>query len=360
MCTEPKNDVVFDFNEIVNEIILDKNNNDPNNIIAHIIGKSYIFTLKNISEKSHEWIFFKNHKWEHVVNETIFFAKIFEKINKELRHYVSRFVLTNESTDKNCLIDTKKIINGLIITLKHHVNKKLVISKVSMLLYDSSIKEILDKNINLICFSNGIYDFAMKKFRPGVPEDHVSMSTGYNYIEHDFNNEYINDLVNFINTIQSTDQSTELMDILMNILFGKFIDKKFYLCGQNKSGITSFVKLLKHTFGDYMTIITSKKLMEEFIEQKTVCQRIVLFEMDPAIKLDELYNIKTNTNIIIVSKQSDSSEFNYDGVIRFNNQFVEKPMRSYQMLVDHKIIHSVPKWKKIFMATIIQRFVNKN
>jgi hypothetical protein len=374
MCIEPKNDSILNFNEIIDEIILDKNNNDPNNIIAHIIGKSYIFTLKNISDTFHEWIFYKNHKWEHIVNETIFFAKIFEKINRELRHYVSRFVLTHESIDKNCLTDKKKIINGLITTLKHHVNKKLVISKVSKLLHDPYVKETLDKDTNLICFSNGVYDFSMKKFRPGNPEDHISMSTGYNYIEYDFNNEHINDLVHFINTIQSTNQSDELMDILMNILSGKFTDKIFHLCGHNRSGISSFVKLLKHTLGDYMAVINSKKLLEEFVGHKIIDRRIVLFELESHIRLDEVFDTKIHTNIIIVSKHSDPNKLypdpnklysdphklNYDMVIQFNNQFVDKPISPYQMLVDHKIIHSVSKWKKIFMATIIQRFLNKN
>jgi phage/plasmid-associated DNA primase len=48
--------------------------------------------------------------------------------------------------------------------------------------YNSSFRDRLDFNTNLIGVSNGIIDISTGTFRLGLPEDYVSKSTGFPYI----------------------------------------------------------------------------------------------------------------------------------------------------------------------------------
>ena len=56
--------------------------------------------------------------------------------------------------------------------------------------FDDKFLERLDENHNLIGFINGVYDLNKdindNPFRPGRPEDNISMSTNNKYIEYSF------------------------------------------------------------------------------------------------------------------------------------------------------------------------------
>jgi hypothetical protein len=43
----------------------------------------------------------------------------------------------------------------------------------------------LDRNINLICFNNGVWDIRNKTFRDGVKDDKISLSIGRKYYGND-------------------------------------------------------------------------------------------------------------------------------------------------------------------------------
>ncbi len=54
--------------------------------------------------------------------------------------------------------------------------------------YDKDFINKIDKNPDLLCFSNGIIDFAKQEFRKGQPCDYVSKCTNIPYIKFDKTN----------------------------------------------------------------------------------------------------------------------------------------------------------------------------
>ena len=56
--------------------------------------------------------------------------------------------------------------------------------------------DLFDTNKYLLGFTNGVYDLENNVFRPGMPEDLISINTGYEYT-HIVNEEIRKDIMNF-------------------------------------------------------------------------------------------------------------------------------------------------------------------
>ena len=71
------------------------------------------------------------------------------------------------------------------------------------------MKTKLDNNGYLIGFENGIYDLEKYEFRNGSPEDYVTMSVGYDYIEK--YTKYKNNLFEFLEDIQPNEEERDYL-----------------------------------------------------------------------------------------------------------------------------------------------------
>ena len=69
--------------------------------------------------------------------------------------------------------------------LKDNSFKSAVLQQVVYLFYnhDPKFYERLDANEMLLGFENGVYDFTTLSFREGIPNDYLTFTTGYDYIE---------------------------------------------------------------------------------------------------------------------------------------------------------------------------------
>ena len=81
------------------------------------------------------------------------------------------------------LIESEKYITNvfrnILPTFDHKVYKEC-----TCLFYDDKFLRKLDANPYLVGFENGIYDLKDQKLRPGTPNDYVSLSTGYDYVDY--------------------------------------------------------------------------------------------------------------------------------------------------------------------------------
>lgn len=85
-------------------------------------------------------------------------------------------------------IDDEKIsekVNAIIFKLKNVSFKESVCRECTYLFYDPDFIMNLDRNINLICFNNGVWDIRNKTFRNGIKNDKISLSIGKNYDDND-------------------------------------------------------------------------------------------------------------------------------------------------------------------------------
>lgn len=71
----------------------------------------------------------------------------------------------------------------LIFSLNSIRDKEKVIDDLFNKLHVTDLESKLDANPNLIGFNNGVYDLANNVFRDGQPNDYITMSTGYDYVD---------------------------------------------------------------------------------------------------------------------------------------------------------------------------------
>ena len=66
--------------------------------------------------------------------------------------------------------------------------------------FDKDFIKNMDSNPYLLCFTNGVFDFKLKEFRQGYPQDYITKTTGIPYIKYDYdeNKETADELITFM------------------------------------------------------------------------------------------------------------------------------------------------------------------
>ena len=78
---------------------------------------------------------------------------------------------------------TKNSIEKIIDRLKNISFKEAICKECLYLFYDPDFISTLDKNLDIICFKNGVYEKKTGKFRNGTREDLISIIIDSDYIE---------------------------------------------------------------------------------------------------------------------------------------------------------------------------------
>lgn len=160
--------------------------------------------------------------------------------------------------------DAKKLMrfaNANGVNVGHYFGER-VMNEMYDTLFDGNFSDELDRDFTVIGFTNGVYDLKQNKFRSGIPEDRISMCTGYPYLEQT-SDHICADISNFLEKIQP-DQ--EMRNYLMRSL-GKLLSKKdsiknYVWSGPLFNGASKLLHLLRATLGDYYcnnTIYSSEK-----------------------------------------------------------------------------------------------------
>ena len=136
------------------------------------------------------------------------------------------------------------------VTMTSGIRKELI-HEITEYAFDGNFPKELDRNFALIGFTNGVYDLNQNKFRSGVPEDRISMCTGYPYLEQ-LSGNIGADIDDFLEKIQP-DQ--EMRNYLMRSL-GKLLSngnniKNYIWTGPQFNVMVELMQLLRATLGDY-------------------------------------------------------------------------------------------------------------
>ncbi len=177
------------------------------------------------------------------------------------------------NTNKNQILDNDKItelnikINKLIDDYSN-VNPKLRITRE---IIDRTIEPKLNEKMDeiskhLIGFNNGVFDLENKIFRKGTKSDFVSLSTGYDYIKYDEETEktYLDECYKIFLSFFRTEEYTK--NILNRISFmmngnNKRQELDFWVGGGGNGKSVLAEKIIKPTFGDYSTVLSSNYFM---------------------------------------------------------------------------------------------------
>lgn len=124
----------------------------------------------------------------------------------------------------------------------------------------------LDTNKSLVCFTNGVYDIDNDVFRDGRPEDMVSMTVGYDYIEYDEGDEkvaMIRDMFRKIFT--SPTVNSYMWKIMASVLCGEnWRQEIYFMNGVGANGKSVLANWLMKAMGDYgikpsVSLITDRR-----------------------------------------------------------------------------------------------------
>ena len=134
----------------------------------HDIAKvmHHLYKDEFICSKSKCWYNFRNHKWVRINNGMELQMKISKNLVNEYLKYAAEVSITAQQLDddepqKEILLERLKKISGINIKLKTTSFKKNIMEECNELFYNSDFEDLLDSNVYLIGFENGVYDLKM-------------------------------------------------------------------------------------------------------------------------------------------------------------------------------------------------------
>ena len=376
-------------------------------IFASLSGKPYDIALvfyhlfgNNINYGDDEkWYNFKNHKWNKMKSRNPIARNM---ISVKLSSYYKTIVdYYRKFNDERSLIKMKKI-NNIIDSLRDTITKNNIITELADICSEKNIDFInnLNKNKYLLVFENGVYDLKTFTFRDGIPDDNMSMSFGYDYI--DEHTEHLDNLMKFLRDIQpETMELDYILTFLSTALVGNMHELFTIFNGTSRNGKTKFVELINLTFGDFCGTVESQMFTRPKPDASSpnpallsVVNKKIVIASEPekncklnsgfikfitgrdTTELRELYKndmniFKANFVTILLCNQIPDVDTMDEGFsnrlrsINFPTEFVEEPNinKPYQKKINVKLNEQFDFWKQDFILLLIsyyKKYININ
>ena len=245
-------------------------------ILHHLFNNEFRY-----DSREKDWYYF-NGRWlksnnklrtkisNDIVNYYKLMKNIINKNNEQTKILVENQVDENKKNKDNKELEYKykiKKIDNLIGDLKTTAFKNSVIKEAEEIFTDKheNIVDKLDTNVYLLGFENGVYDIKKGCFREINPEDYISMSVEYDYIDEkseEYNKEIESRLLKFLEEIQPNKSQREyLLTYLSTCIIGLNLLQHFVIfLGEGRNGKGVITTLLSKTFGEYFSSFKSKLL----------------------------------------------------------------------------------------------------
>lgn len=236
----------------------------------HVMKFACFYITQNyirISEKG--WYKFENHKWIYFdINP--FVRNEIKSLYFQLKEYITN--------DINIIEEDKTILITLVDDVLYKVfpnekEVKIMLNNIEMNTTNNEIKkEEFDKNKNLLCFKNGVYDLKTKEFRDGKKEDMILFQLSYD-LPTDYKNEEM--LQNFLESIIPDKKIRKyFIRYIGNFIYSETNIDSFLLLTGNVESKENILKLLKIIFEDYFDYIPTGFLTN--LENVTSDKRILV------------------------------------------------------------------------------------
>lgn len=372
--------------------------------IANILYQYYKDLFRCGSIKKKTWYYFKRHRW--VENDSG--NKLRYNISNTLsrlytdksNHYGNQSTNPNLTAEQSDILKTKSgTLASIAMNLKQTQYKQNVMREVIEIFYekDSNFLEKLDQNPYLICFTNGVYDFNEDEFRPGRPDDYISLSTNIKYTP--------------LLTSRSKTQSTirTEIDTFMTQLFPDITLREYMwehlasvLIGDNKpqtfniyngggsNGKSKLIELMSRCVGEYMgvvptSLVTEKRggvgsltpeiaelkgkryaVMQEPSKGDTLNDGVMkmLTGQDPIqanpkyrdpITFIPQFKLVVCTNNLFDIKSNDDGTWRRIRLCEFKSKFVVNPNKKNEYPINFDIEKKFDEWKEIFMSLLVEK-----
>ena len=259
-----KSDIIKEYSE---KMILDDDNEINTYLYLNIRKPSYIYTSKIIYKLYKDeylydgiyWHHFNNHIWKKY--ETNMEAIVTIVNNIIIKQYHPYLLSIKTKIDNSDIFSYFEKYEETVYS-----NKSFVDDTIKQLTYDFTRKNIIDKNLMLLGFNNGIFDFNTFTFRDGKPNDYVSMSTGYDY-DDSIDTSLIEKIISEI--IPNKRLKDYTLQAFSNALIGNNSHCHFWLLnGSGRNGKSLLTLLISKALGDYSGEIPTNVLTKPTIDEK--------------------------------------------------------------------------------------------
>lgn len=184
--------------------------------------------------------------------------------------------------------DNATVLGNIAKKLKESGYKTSVMIEAETLMKDECFEEKLDSKAHLMAFKNGVYDFAIREFRDGQPDDYISFSTEINYEPYKESMPYVEDIRNFFRTVHRNPRVEKFQwDILSAALDGTAKSEKFYIMtGSGCHAPGTLVRMFDGSLKKVEDVDVGERLMGDDSTPRDVLQ---LFR-----GVDDMYRIVPN------------------------------------------------------------------
>jgi P4 family phage/plasmid primase-like protien len=379
---------------------------DHANILYHLVNDSYV--CSSIAQKHIQ--LFKNHHWHLDKGNTLrkcISNDLFNIFQKKVKNISDQLLsIYDEQTNEH--ENVKKKLKQYISEankFKQTVHKDHILKEAMELFYDDDFNDNLDTNQYLMCFSNGVIDFKEKLFRAGQPEDYISKTTGYPYVDMETQKINNSDIIEQIELFMcqlfpKVELREYVWDVLCSFLIGENVNQAFYIllgCGRN--GKSKLLDLIGKAFGKYkdtgsLKLISGKRgeiggTSSEIVKLKGI-RCVVFSEPEANLSLNEgklkeltggepiegrglycteLETIELQADYVVCTNSLFTINSNDDGtwrrikVIKFESQFVnqnEVNHKKHMYLMDKNLNEKIKLWAPVFMSMLVERVFKTN
>lgn len=380
--------------------------------IANILYKLYEGQYASVglkqSGQSSSWYEFKDHRWYENESGKPIRDKIIERIAPMYVDKIVQYTQLKSSCDSEdekmvaSLEKKLRLLSEIHVKLLRTSNLKNIMIEANNKFYDGHFYKNLDTNPYLMCCRNGVLDFKKHEFRPGRPEDYISMSTHIDYIPYsEFTpeqKEIEKEVIEFMEQLFPENELNRYMwDHLASTLVGTNMTQTFNIyTGSGANGKSILVDLMKSVLGDYkgtvpIALVTKKRntigsVSPEVIQLKgtryavmqestkgDVINEGVMKELtggDPIqaralfkdiVTFHPQFKLAVCTNTLFDIRSNDDGTWRRIRVCDFMSKFVgphdnmSKEEYPYQFPKNEKLKERFPYWKEVFLSMLVER-----
>ena len=392
--------------------------------LANVLYQIYKSNYVCVSVKSNIWYKYENHRWK--INDsatslrTAISTQMRDLYNAKSLNTLSS-LLNKSNEDENTFepaaavsagkapVDPAQIRARSILNIEQRLartnDKKNIITEAKDLFYDASFLEKMDMNPYLLCFTNGVFDFKEKIFRPGFPEDNISMCTNIDYVKlnSSVHQSIIDEINDFFAKLFPEEELREYMwDHLASSMMGTCMNQAFNIyIGDGQNGKSALIDLMKKVLGDYkgdvpISLVTEKRakiggLAPEIVQLKGI-RYAVMQEPSKTDKINEgamkqltgkdsiqgrapympetisfvpQFNLVVTANVFMEISSTDHGTWRRICAVPFKSLFTENPRhddpsKPYQYKLVKNIDEKFDSWKEVFASMLVERACKTN
>lgn len=253
-----------------------------------------------------------------------------------------------------------------------------IVSNIKTILIDkiSELSQNMNSNINLICFTNGVFDLESMTFRDGRPSDNITLTTGYDYVNI-IPQDTIDEIHKFLDQLfPGNYMKSYFMRLCATCLSGNCNENKLnVLYGMGPNGKTTILQLLSLVFGEYFRYINDGILETQnsaLSENYNGIRILAINECNKILpeKLNELLSNKpVETRCLYGRKETWTPQYklftttnkyptSFDKIriIPCVATFVDNPTNRNEYEKDITIHYKFDFWRQAFMQLLIHKY----